>query len=461
MPFGKWNEASRISYDAPVSTIVRAENLGKRYRIGQVEPYRTLREAIAASAWAPIHMARWAASQMRGGHRRADRTDAGHIWALKGLRFEFEQGDVVGIIGRNGAGKSTLLKILARITEPTTGWFELRGRVSSLLEVGTGFHAELSGRENIYLNGAILGMRRREIERKFDEIVAFAEVQKFVDTPLKHYSSGMQARLAFAVAAHLEPEILLVDEVLAVGDLGFQKKCLGKMGDVSRQGRTVLFVSHNMAAIEALCRSCLLLAEGELVISGTPSEVVHKYVSSEIRCDVGKQSLVNHSGREPNSRARMTSVEIHSASRSPTGTVRMGAPVSVRVVFRSDLEPFHPHLGVVVKNAQGQTILTVNDDFLPGFDLSRPVESGTVVCDFDWMPLMPGTYSLDLYLGANIYADIDIIRDAVSFEVLPADVFGTGKLPEAAWGMIFWPARWRLEPECPQGEPASVGQSDR
>jgi homopolymeric O-antigen transport system ATP-binding protein len=441
-----------------VASIIRAENLGKRYRIGPAQSPRTLRETIIAAARSPLRAARSFAARLGAPAFRgaAWLPSDDHIWALKGLQFEVEQGDVVGIIGRNGAGKSTLLKILARITEPTTGWFELRGRVSSLLEVGTGFHGELSGRENIYLNGAILGMRRREIERKFDEIVAFAEVEKFIDTALKHYSSGMQARLAFAVAAHLEPEILVVDEVLAVGDLGFQKKCLGKMEDVSRQGRTVLFVSHNMAAIESLCKSCLLLAEGMMVARGAAAEVVHKYITSEIRGGEGKRTLTNHSGRESGCVPVMRSVEIHSGE-GPTGNVRMGAPVSIRVAFRRDSEPFHPYLGVVIKNVHGQTMLTVNNDFLPGFELARPVESGAVVCDFDWLPLMPGTYSLDLYLGTNPYADIDVIHDAISFEILPADVFGTGKLPEAAWGMIFWPAKWRLEPQYPQAEPAGVG----
>src|SRR5579883_2211436 len=297
-----------------MNAIIRVSDLGKRYRIGNAERHRTLREALAAMAKAPARtMARLCG---------AAGAPTDHIWALRGLEFELSQGEVVGIIGRNGAGKSTLLKILSRITEPTTGWFELGGRVSSLLEVGTGFHSELSGRENIYLNGAILGMRRREIERKFDEIVAFAEVEKFVDTPLKHYSSGMQARLAFAVAAHLEPDILVVDEVLAVGDLGFQKKCLGKMEDVSRQGRTVLFVSHNMAAIESLCKSCLLLSEGRLAARGTPAEVVHRYIASEIRVDSASRSLINHSGREVNCVALMQSVEIGSADPAGGATVR-------------------------------------------------------------------------------------------------------------------------------------------
>ena len=206
-------------------------------------------------------------------------------------------GEVLGLIGRNGAGKSTLLKVLSRITEPSAGRAEIYGRVGSLLEVGTGFHPELTGRENIYLSGAILGMRRAEIQRKFDEIVAFAEVEKFIDTPVKHYSSGMYVRLAFAVAAHLEPEILLVDEVLAVGDAAFQKKCLGKMGDVARAGRTVIFVSHNMASIESLCSSCLLISSGRLEAKAEPAQIVMRYMASELRGHGGVRSLVEHQGR--------------------------------------------------------------------------------------------------------------------------------------------------------------------
>ena len=254
---------------------IRVENLSKQYRIGsQQARYRTLRESLAGAAQMPL---RRVGSLVRGqadGVHEASET----IWALKDVSFEVRQGEVVGVIGRNGAGKSTLLKILSRITEPTQGWAEIHGRVGSLLEVGTGFHPELTGRENIYLNGAILGMRKLEIDHKFDEIVAFAEIEKFLDTPVKHYSSGMYVRLAFSVAAHLEPEILLVDEVLAVGDAAFQKKCLGKMGDVAQGGRTVLFVSHNMAAILNLCKRALLLKSGNLLASGTAGKVVDSYL---------------------------------------------------------------------------------------------------------------------------------------------------------------------------------------
>ena len=260
------------------SPIVKVEALGKRYRLRHVENdgrYETLRDVLAAKAAAPFR-------RLRAGRRPAApaRED---FWALKDVSFEVAQGEVVGIIGRNGAGKSTLLKILSRITEPTAGRVTLEGRVSSLLEVGTGFHPELSGRENIFLNGAILGMKRAEITRKFDEIVAFAEVERFLDTPVKHYSSGMYVRLAFAGAAHLEPDVLIVDEVLAVGDAEFQRRCLGKMRDVSQGGRTVLFVSHNMAAVQALCGRAVWLDKGAVADEGPVGECINRYLSQSLK----------------------------------------------------------------------------------------------------------------------------------------------------------------------------------
>src|SRR4051794_31967620 len=238
---------------------IRVDHLSKQYRIGgKQEQYKTLRDTISSAAGKPVRMVR---SRIGPSSERKSKAHI-TIWALKDVSLEVKRGEVVGIIGRNGAGKSTLLKVLSRITEPTEGYAEIHGRIGSLLEVGTGFHQELTGRENIYLNGAILGMSRADITRKFDEMVAFAEVDKFIDTPVKHYSSGMYLRLAFAVAAHLEPEILLVDEVLAVGDAAFQKKCLGKMGEVAQEGRTVVFVSHNMGAIRALCNRGVVLSNG-------------------------------------------------------------------------------------------------------------------------------------------------------------------------------------------------------
>lgn len=255
-------------------TVIQAESLGKRYRIGQREPYLSLRDVITEAVKAPFR-----ALARRG---RTNQNTDNFIWALKDVSFEVKHGEAIGIIGRNGAGKSTLLKVLSQITEPTEGRAILHGRVASLLEVGTGFHPELTGRENIFLNGAILGMSRKEIQHKFDEIVSFSEIEKFIDTPVKRYSSGMYVRLAFAVAAHMEPEIFIVDEVLAVGDAQFQKKCLGKMGSVASQGRTVLFVSHNMRAIKTLCSRAILLESGKPIIDNHPEVAIARYLSSGI-----------------------------------------------------------------------------------------------------------------------------------------------------------------------------------
>jgi len=261
------------------NTVIKVENLSKRYRIGAKEAgYRTFREAIIDAITAPVRNLSKLKKLTKFKDNEVARDEDDTIWALNNVSFEVNKGDVLGVIGRNGAGKSTLLKIFSRITEPTTGFAEIHGRLSSLLEVGTGFHPELTGRENILLNGAILGMRKKEIEEKFDEIVKFSEIKKFLDTPVKRYSSGMYMRLAFSVAAHLEPEILLIDEVLAVGDVPFQKKCLGKMGDIAKGGRTVLFVSHNMQAIQKLCTRVIILHEGKMLMDGPPDKVVSKYL---------------------------------------------------------------------------------------------------------------------------------------------------------------------------------------
>src|SRR5438128_1429331 len=276
-----------------MSVVIRAEGLSKRYRIGASRvPYETLRESVTRALAAPFRRRSEPAEDERG-------STSDSFWALRDVSFEVRQGEALAVTGRNGAGKSTLLKILSRITEPTTGSATLHGRVGSLLEIGTGFHSELTGRENIFLNGAFLGMKRAEIQRRFDEIVAFAEVERFVDTPVKHYSSGMYVRLAFGVAAHLEPEILLVDEVLAVGDADFQKKCLGKMGDVAAQGRTVLFVSHNMSAIEQLCPRALLFRHGRLVEHATTTEVLKHYLSDATASPDGAFDLAEHPARSP------------------------------------------------------------------------------------------------------------------------------------------------------------------
>jgi lipopolysaccharide transport system ATP-binding protein len=307
---------------------IRVQRLSKQYRIGEsTEKYRTLRDSITDALATPLRLMR----QFRDPAQTASRKESA-IWALSDISFEIKRGEVVGIIGRNGAGKSTLLKILSRITEPTSGSGEIHGRVGSLLEVGTGFHGELSGRENIYLSSAILGMKRSEIDRKFDEIVAFAEVEKFVDTPVKHYSSGMYLRLAFAVAAYLEPEILLVDEVLAVGDARFQKKCLSKMKDIGQYGRTVLFVSHNMPALTNLCPRAMLLDGGRMVMDGASVQVVNAYLTSGLGTTGLREwpDTVKAPGKEV---ARLRAVRVRNEDGQITDTVDIRQPVGVEMEY--------------------------------------------------------------------------------------------------------------------------------
>jgi lipopolysaccharide transport system ATP-binding protein len=313
---------------------IRVENLSKLYRMGQYVGYATLRDTLAGIFTAPF----------RGGRRKNEpgRTPAAdkneYIWALKDVSFQVRHGEAVGIIGRNGAGKTTLLRLLTRITEPTEGYAEIRGRVGSLLEVGTGFHPELTGRENVFLNGAVLGMKSKEIKRKFDEIVEFSGVEKFIDTPLKRYSTGMQVRLAFSVAAHMEPEILLVDEVLAVGDAAFQKKCLGKMGDVSREGRTVLFVSHNMSAINRLCSRAILLDAGRLVVDGEAVAVTNAYLNGETEAGGSKVWTLDEA--PGTDELKLTSVSLLKEDGASASVVKVQEPLQLRIgyhVGRSDL----------------------------------------------------------------------------------------------------------------------------
>ena len=303
---------------------VSANRLSKQFRIGEWEaPYKTLRESLVSLTAAPFRM-------FRRGKRRA-RPQPETFWALKDVSFDVHAGEVIGIIGRNGAGKSTLLKILSRITEPTSGEAVIRGRVSSLLEVGIGFHGELTGRENLFLNGAILGMRKSEIDAKFDEIVAFAEVEKFIDTAVKHYSSGMYLRLAFAVAAHLEPEILIVDEVLAVGDANFQRKCLSKMEDVGQRGRTVLFVSHNMPAVTRLCKRVVLLDEGKVLLDGPAAQVVGAYLSTGLGTTAARE--FDPSDRPGGPVAELVGVRVRSEAGQVTDVLDIRRPVGVEMEY--------------------------------------------------------------------------------------------------------------------------------
>ncbi len=360
---------------------IRTENLSKQYRIGGPQGrYKTIRESLIEAVQSPF---RRAAKLLRGqayGAAEMDET----IWALKDVSFEVKRGEVMGIIGRNGAGKTTLLKVLSRITEPTEGHAEIHGRVGSLLEVGTGFHPELTGRENIYLNGAILGMKRAEIERKFDEMVAFAEIEKFIDTPVKHYSSGMHVRLAFAVAAHLEPEILLVDEVLAVGDAAFQKKCLGKMGDVAEGGRTVLFVSHQMNQIRRLCQRCIWLDVGGVRMIGPTVEVVSAYETALISTPFAE----NRNGKEATHvGARFLQWEIVDPRAEQPNLLTTSGPFTFKIVVQVNRP---------IRNGTHGIALWSNDNQLMWAWVARnlKMEPGTdaFVYTLPSLPLRPGVY---------------------------------------------------------------------
>ncbi len=336
-------------------TVIRVENLGKRYRIGTAsERYKTLRDTLVNTAMAPIR-------KLRGGNSaNADSPESNLIWALRDITFEVPRGTVLGIIGRNGAGKSTLLKILSRVTEPTEGSAEIHGRVGSLLEVGTGFHPELTGRENIYLNGAILGMKRLEIERKFDEIVEFSEVEQFIDTPVKRYSSGMYLRLAFAVAAHLEPEILVVDEVLAVGDAEFQRKCMGKMSDVAQAGRTVLFVSHNMSAIMRLTEESLVLDKGRLVYRASTPQAVDYYMAAGFT-GAGERIWTQEEVPADAAPFRPLALRLRDSRGQVADTLRSTELINVEIEYRLDQPITGLRVGVYLLTMRGEYVFTSFD----------------------------------------------------------------------------------------------------
>jgi lipopolysaccharide transport system ATP-binding protein len=361
-----------------------------------------------------------------------DTSDTELFWALKNISFDVKDGERIGIIGRNGAGKSTLLKILSRITEPTTGKVSIKGRVASLLEVGTGFHPELSGRENIFLNGAILGMSRSEIKNKFDEIVAFAEVEKFLDTPVKRYSSGMYVRLAFAVAAHLEPEILIVDEVLAVGDAQFQRKCLGKMQDVSKNGRTILFVSHNMAAVQNLCNKCIYLKEGLIVKEGDSAEVISTYLQSA-NSNIAS-NLDERTDRKGNGAIRFTAVHIKNENGKDVEAFQCGSNGRFYIHFRINSAVLNNfHIAVGIDDEAGQRITNLSNEATNDFFSSIKGTSGVIEIKLQRIPLRRGTYTFTLYSTAN--GEIaDWVQAAGIFNVEAGDFYMTGKLPPEGQG---------------------------
>ncbi|MCU0418238.1 MAG: ABC transporter ATP-binding protein [Cyclobacteriaceae bacterium] len=396
--------------------ILEVDHVGKKYRIShRAGPYLSFRERL----WHTFSF---------------DKTEAEDFWALREVSFSVMPGESMGIIGRNGAGKSTLLKILSKITPPTTGRIVSRGRIASLLEVGTGFHPELTGRENVFLNGSLLGMKRKEIEQKFDEIVAFSGVEKFLDTPLKHYSSGMQLRLAFAVAAFLEPEILIIDEVLAVGDAEFQKKCLGKMEDVSKSGRTILFVSHNMAAVENLCDRAVLLEGGQHIFAGPVADVIEQYNSRNL---VSQTEI-----KLPKPLDAHAWLDTLTFADRQEPVYYFGESIVLRATYVSEKE-IHPCLGMVVSSIDGTKLINANNRYQKDGQETFRGTTGTITCQLGAVPLMEGKYTVSLFFGDE-KSDTHIIEQAATFEVKERDLWGTKKTPPRKASYLWWPVQFTL-----------------
>ncbi|MFC1838334.1 ABC transporter ATP-binding protein [Thermodesulfobacteriota bacterium] len=442
--------------------VIKVENLSKRYTIGSGDTagYRTIRETIVDAAQAPFIKLRDAGRYLKHSLLPAPRSKLSSsgsslpapssslhdsddtFWALKDVSFEVNRGEVVGIIGRNGAGKSTLLKILSKITEPTAGRVELKGRVGSLLEVGTGFHPELTGHENVYLYGAILGMDRWEISRKFDEIIAFAELEKFINTPVKRYSSGMYMRLAFAVAAHLEPEILLVDEVLAVGDAAFQKKCLGKMGDVSKEGRTVLFVSHNMAAIENLCEKGIVLNQGSVKYFGDQKKAISYYLEGFSKTI---SPLKERKDRIGSGTIRVTGLEVKDMKGNSLNSVAAGQDIDIFLYFECYTDDVSLN---VISSISCKTQLDVPVFLLTsritGNQYGMLPRSGAFVCRLPRLPLPASTYRIGFSIRAG-GEYIDCINDAMDLNIIEGDFYGKGILPPISHGVCLVDGEWRIE----------------
>lgn len=413
---------------------IRVSNLSKRYRIGARRVrHDTLRDLIITTF-------------KRSNFPRKD----DHIWALKDVSFEVNHGEIVGIIGRNGVGKSTLLKILSRITEPTEGWVEIRGRVGSLLEVGTGFHPELTGRENIFLNGVILGMKKMEIERKSDEIIAFSELNRFIDTPVKHYSSGMYVRLAFAVAAHLEPEILLVDEVLAVGDAAFQQKCLGKIEDVAKEGRTVLLVSHNMAAIQHMCSKALLLVMGQLAYSGRTPETIdfyERHVLLSEKKNIYPPHIIfdsNFQPDQPQSDFEIVRIEITDIDNAPKPIVSTWDAVKFRISYTARHNVQAGSAVLQISTRHGVPLLFCSTQ--PDFKVLMPIKPGrhTVECEFEALPLSAGEYVVGAGLAIPNIEWLYWRENLGLLTVQPKDVYRSGMAPIASRSIIATPHVWRV-----------------
>ena len=428
-----------------MDTAIRVYGIGKQYRIGASQAhYQTLRESLAGAVGGALKRL-----------RRSRRSEDDTIWALKDVNFDVAAGEVVGIIGRNGAGKSTLLKVISRITEPTRGGVDLYGRVASLLEVGTGFHPELTGRENIYLNGAILGMNKAEIARKFDEIVAFAEVEKFLDTPVKRFSSGMYTRLAFAVAAHMESEIMLVDEVLAVGDAEFQKRCLGKMREVGSEGRTVLFVSHSMPMILRLCNRVILLAQGEVAADGSPQEVIRRYLHSDVGSPAERTwpSIEQAPG---DSVARLRAVRVLDERGEVSESIDIRKPVSIEVEYWNLQQSLRPTISMHLINEDGITLFVTNDwNNRDWWNTPRAPGLVRATCKIPGNFLAEGRlFLLVAVCSYNPDCVHAIERDAVSFQIVDrSEGDGVRGVYSAEWpGAVRPMLDWEVAQEPSGGE---------
>ena len=408
---------------------IEVQALCKKYRIGKLQHDLMLREQLIQFVRKPFN---------RGS------AEGDTVWALRDVSFHVDEGEVIGIIGRNGAGKSTLLKILSRITYPTSGAVKVRGRIASLLEVGTGFHDELTGRENVYLNGSILGMKKREVDRHFDAIVDFSGVEQFIDTPIKRYSSGMRLRLGFAVAAHLDPDVLVVDEVLAVGDAGFQKKCIKAMDGLRSSGRTVFFVSHNLAAVENLCSRGIWLDAGSIQMDGAAKEVILSYMRSFASGQLSGSGPLETENRLGNGEIRYTRIEYLSPDGTPCGIVRSGDPLVIRFHYRAPKPIRDPNFGFRIFTPTG-TLVTEAAHWLHGIHIPKvgPGE-GYIDVEIDSLNLVPAQYQLSLWItghgGALVY-DGDL-RVALDVEV--TDVYRSGRMLDSRFGLVYFPQRWRV-----------------
>lgn len=408
-------------------TAIKVEGLGKKYVIGQ-QKSSDLRNAFGKKL-----------KSLFAGNGSSINEE---FWALQDINFEIKKGEAVGIIGRNGAGKSTLLKILSRITEPTKGRFEINGRVSSLLEVGTGFHPELTGRENIYLNGTILGMRRVEIRQKLDEIIAFSGVERFLDTPVKHYSSGMKVRLAFSVAAHLEPEILIIDEVLAVGDAEFQKKCLGKMDEVSKnEGRTVVFVSHNLGAVEVLCDTGVYLNSGIIVNSGLAETVIREYLKNHSNI----KGYYQAEGSSSQSNIFIKEIRIKNELGQNVTSLKANEPciINTTIINKYKEKLTHLNFAVGVANESGTRVLHLDNNVLGQCIVANDCKLITIDVNIPNLPLKPGKYILTFYLADN-KEEIEWLKDVIVLEIVGAEFYKTGKLPRDYQYQFLLPYQYNI-----------------